>query len=875
MFEPAASSRSIKRSTSLYLIVALIGALLAQPASAAGAAPVANTDSYTVIRDQTLKVHDSETWTTAATVSLHASTAARDDAGTIYFASISYKLYALTATGTLTNWGSASRVSGVAVDQNGHLYSSTASSTQGVRRWHTATETLDTSWATNGLMGNESVAGTGNYDFDDTGGVDVDEQGNLYVVDKNNNRIQKYDPDGLYLSTIATNAGPVDVAIGPSGDLFVVYPYGDIEQYSSDGTFVKTVGTPSVSIAAGGIFVDPAGSVYVTSYSPNQVEKFPASGSSEVIATFPGTTGGGIVIDPNGEIYVTSSDYPNTGWLKVLGSGVLGNDTDAESDSLTVDSYDSTTTQGGTVSMTSDGAFTYTPPSGFVGADTFTYVATDGASNSAPATVNINVGALVPGAPTSLAGTAGNAQVALSWTAPASDGGAAITDYKVEYQPSGGSWATFADGTSTSTSATVTGLTNGTSYNFRVSATNSTGTSATSTTANATPIATVPGAPTSVTGTAGNALVALRWTAPASDGGAAITDYKIEYQPSGGSWATFADGTSTTASTTVTGLTNGTSYNLRVSATNSAGTSAASTTTSVTPVTTPGTPTGLAGSSGDAQVALSWTAPPSDGGAAITDYKVEYQPSGGSWTTFADGTTTSASATVTGLTNGTVYTFRVSATNSVGTSTASTTAAVTPEAPAPAGPALGGCPTGTTPFTDINGSFAEDDIVCLHALGITTGTSTDGYSPDAPATREQMASFLARLWRSMGRTCPTGTTPFTDINGSFAEGDIACIYALGITTGTSATTYSPKAEVTREQMAAFLARTWRALGSTFSPTAAPFTDINGSFAEYDIGCIRSVGITNGTSPTTYSPKAEVTREQMAALLARFIRAITA
>jgi len=86
---------------------------------------------------------------------------------------------------------------------------------------------------------------------------------------------------------------------------------------------------------------------------------------------------------------------------------------------------------------------------------------------------------VAPDAPTSLSATAGNGQVSLSWTAPASNGGAAITDYTVQFSSNGGStWSTFADGTSTATSATVTGLANGTAYVFRVAAVNAAGTGA-------------------------------------------------------------------------------------------------------------------------------------------------------------------------------------------------------------------------------------------------------------------------------------------------------------------------------------------------------------------------------------------------------------
>lgn len=79
-----------------------------------------------------------------------------------------------------------------------------------------------------------------------------------------------------------------------------------------------------------------------------------------------------------------------------------------------------------------------------------------------------------PSAPTSVTGAAGNAQAALSWAAPASNGGVPIADYIVQFSSdSGSSWTTFADGVSAVTSATVTGLTNGTTYVFRVAAVNS------------------------------------------------------------------------------------------------------------------------------------------------------------------------------------------------------------------------------------------------------------------------------------------------------------------------------------------------------------------------------------------------------------------
>jgi len=232
--------------------------------------------------------------------------------------------------------------------------------------------------------------------------------------------------------------------------------------------------------------------------------------------------------------------------------------------------------------------------------------------------------------------------------------------------------------TPTTTSTTVTGLANGTDYTFYVTAINADGNSSYAISAAATPY-TIPGAPTGLTATQGVAEVALSWTAPASDGGAALTDYTVEYSSdSGSTWTTFTDGTSTTASTTVTGLSHSTTYTFRVSAVNAAGTGTASDTASVATATTAGAPTGLSATQGVAEVALSWTAPASDGGAALTDYTVEYSSdSGSTWATFSDGSSTTASVTVTGLDGGTSYLFRVSAVNAAGAGTASGTVAAT------------------------------------------------------------------------------------------------------------------------------------------------------------------------------------------------------
>jgi len=111
-------------------------------------------------------------------------------------------------------------------------------------------------------------------------------------------------------------------------------------------------------------------------------------------------------------------------------------------------------------------------------------------SSSTAALLSITY-SIAPDAPTGLAATVGNTQISLTWSAP-SDNGAAITDYIIEYRTGSDSFAAFSDGTSTATSATVTGLTNGVSYDFQVKAVNSVGTGSASSSVSSTPAAVAP-----------------------------------------------------------------------------------------------------------------------------------------------------------------------------------------------------------------------------------------------------------------------------------------------------------------------------------------------------------------------------------------------
>ncbi len=274
-----------------------------------------------------------------------------------------------------------------------------------------------------------------------------------------------------------------------------------------------------------------------------------------------------------------------------------------------------------------------------------------------------------PDAPTGVVGAAGNAEVTVSWSAPADDGGATISGYTVTASP-GGATCSWTVGP---LSCTVAGLTNGTPYTFVVTATNNAGTSVPSTASGPVTPATVPDAPTGVVGAAGNAQVTVSWSAPADDGGATISGYTVTASP-GGATCSWTVGP---LSCTVAGLTNGTPYTFVVTATNNAGTSVPSTASGpVTPATSPDAPARASAVGGDTQASVTWSAPPNDGGATITVYTVTASPSGQtcSW---VSGPLT---CTVTGLANGTDESFSVTATNGEGTGPGSLVSnRVTPE----------------------------------------------------------------------------------------------------------------------------------------------------------------------------------------------------
>jgi len=269
----------------------------------------------------------------------------------------------------------------------------------------------------------------------------------------------------------------------------------------------------------------------------------------------------------------------------------------------------------------------------------------------------------LPDVPTALSITAFSGSLGLAWTAPAQ----AVSGYRIEYSTSGAVWTSAANNTNgTATTFTINGLINGTTYFVRVSGINGAGIGY-GLVGSATP-ATTASAPVSLSATGGVGSVTLTWGAPTSNGGSGVIGYRVDSSANGTVWESVTANTlSNATSLTInsiggSALLPGVIYYFRLAAITSRGLGAYSdsvTATSIQAVTAVETFTAIATSG---QVVLNWSAAT----GSVSGYVVERSTSGSSWTTLTTTSPSTLTYTATGLTNGTWYYFRVSASSSAG-----------------------------------------------------------------------------------------------------------------------------------------------------------------------------------------------------------------
>lgn len=183
---------------------------------------------------------------------------------------------------------------------------------------------------------------------------------------------------------------------------------------------------------------------------------------------------------------------------------------------------------------------------------------------------------------------------------------------------------------------------------------------------------------------------------------------------------------------------------------------------------------------------------------------------------------------------------------------------------------------GTLPFTDVRETdWFYDDVVFAYENGLFSGTTATTFSPYAPMTRAMLVTVLYRL---EGEPAVTGRSGFSDVTiGSYYEAAVTWAADNGIVNGTSATTFSPSENVTREQMAAILCRyaQYKQYGTSASASLSAFSDAAAvsTYAKAPLSWAVAEKLVNGTDGKLL-PRASATRAQVAAILHRFVENIT-
>ena len=282
----------------------------------------------------------------------------------------------------------------------------------------------------------------------------------------------------------------------------------------------------------------------------------------------------------------------------------------------------------------------------------------------------------IPGEVTDLGVISGDEELTVSWTAPVPEknGGAGINRYIVQWKSGDQEYDTSRQETPSNTSQVIKPLTNGTPYSIRVRADNDeepeAGQDYNWEETTGTPM-TVPGAPTDLEVEEGDRQLKVTWVAPTNTGGLniEIDHFVIQWQVKDGNWSSPREHTTTDETVltdTITGLLNGTDYDIRVRADNDvAGQTFQWAYTTGKPRKIPSAPRSLRVTPGNGQLALSWAAPSDKGGLDINQYIVQWKSGIQEYDTSRQATPIVTSQVIGDLTNGTLYSVRVRADNSV------------------------------------------------------------------------------------------------------------------------------------------------------------------------------------------------------------------
>jgi len=176
------------------------------------------------------------------------------------------------------------------------------------------------------------------------------------------------------------------------------------------------------------------------------------------------------------------------------------------------------------------------------------------------------------------------------------------------------------------------------------------------------------------------------------------------------------------------------------------------------------------------------------------------------------------------------------------------------------------------PFTDIETVFSKDEILALYAAGITTGTTATTFSPNRNITRAQFAVMMARALKLHSNK----ETAFTDVKGKWYQKEVQALAEVGIVKGVNATTFNPNANITRQQAAAMIMRMleYKGYKATVAANALSFKDANEVFdyAKQAVSELQAQDIMTGSKGYLY-PQSNLTRAQMAKILKRSLQLV--
>jgi hypothetical protein len=288
------------------------------------------------------------------------------------------------------------------------------------------------------------------------------------------------------------------------------------------------------------------------------------------------------------------------------------------------------------------------------------------------------------------------------------------------------------------------------------------------------PLITVPGAPTSLVATPGNGEAIISFTAP-SDGGSPITNYEYWITDANGGGFTAFSPAVTTSPVIITELTNGQTLHIRLRAVNAIGPGAQSEIVTVTPARAPDAPTGVSAVAGNAQATVSFTPPVNNGGATITGYTVTSNPGG------FTATGSASPLTVTGLENGTPYTFRVVATNSVGNSAPSSESS-------PVTPNLITAPPAPTSLSGVAGNQAIYVLFTQSGNGGSAITNYE-YSTDNGSTFRAFSPVQTFSPVAITTLSSDGTTALT--NGNAYTVKLRAVNSIGASLDSASVSVTP------------------------------------------------------------------------------------